>query len=72
MKRLQTKDFDLVVSGGNRTWLQAKMDELAGVWADVVKMDQLADVSLVAGTKNNVFIFQNQIVNIYPNERRVK
>ena len=70
MKNLQTKDFELVVSGGNRRWLQSKADELSEVWAEIVKIDQLVDVALSMKSKNNIFIFQNQTNNLFINKEK--
>lgn len=64
-KELKTEDFDLIIDGGSRRWLNAKMKDLAETWGEVVRMNQLADISLAAASKNTVFVFQNQVVNVY-------
>lgn len=55
---------DLVISGENRQLLNTRVYDLVEVLREIVKMEQITDISLAAGTRNNVFVFKYQEVNI--------
>jgi hypothetical protein len=58
------RDYELVIDGGSRRWLEQKAKELEAVWCDVIRMNQLTDVSIGFAKKNTIFIFKNQQVSV--------
>ena len=57
-------DYELIIDGGSKRWLQQKTKELEDVWREVVRMNQLTNVTLGFSQKNVMFLFQNQNVTV--------
>lgn len=59
-------DYELVVDGGSRSLLNQKTRDLKALWEEIVRMNQLTNISVGFAHKNTVFVFKNQtvIVNI--------
>jgi hypothetical protein len=63
-EKVKNTDFELLVPGGERLWLEHHAQELSSIWGEIVKMHQLTEISLSFRKAGNIFVFQNQVVNI--------
>jgi len=68
MEIVKAKELDLAIQKWQAQWLRGKVNDVAETLAEIIKMEQTTDISLCASARNNVYIFNCQVVNVNINE----